>query len=123
MRARREVGYRCWRWLFGAGSSGAEPVSGLGARRASLSLPPSPSHRSACHRGAGLVERFAGCFTDSRAPELIDHQVVTLVGQRVFGIALGYEDLVAHDELRHDPTMAVLAGNSTLNRLERAARS
>jgi hypothetical protein len=58
--------------------------------------------------------------------------VATLVGQRVFGIALGYEDLVDHDELRHDPTMAVLAGKlsahrkdcaplagkSTLNRLE-----
>jgi hypothetical protein len=59
-------------------------------------------------------------------------EVVTLVGQRVFGIALGYEDLIDHDELRHDPLMAVLAGKlaarredcapvagkSTLNRLE-----
>jgi hypothetical protein len=73
----------------------------------------------------------------SRAPELIEHEVVTLVGQRVFALALGYEDLVDHDELRHDPTMAVLAGKlsarrkdcaplagkSTLNRLERAGRS
>src|SRR4029077_20460550 len=67
-----------------------------------------------------------------RCPELIEHQVVTLVGQRVFGIALGYEDLNEHDELRHDPMLAVLsrklaagredcapvAGKSTLNRLE-----
>ena len=69
---------------------------------------------------------------DVRCPELIEHQVVTLVGQRVFGIALGYEDLNDHDELRHDPMLAVLsgklaarredcapvAGKSTLNRLE-----
>jgi hypothetical protein len=40
---------------------------------------------------------------DVRCPELIEHEVVTLVGQRVFGIALGYEDLNDHDELRHDP--------------------
>jgi hypothetical protein len=87
----------------------------------------------ATDRAIRLVERFAGCFTDSRAPELIEHEVVTLVGQRVFALALGYEDLVDHDELRHDPTMAVLAGKlsarrkdcaplagkSTLNRLER----
>jgi hypothetical protein len=87
----------------------------------------------ATDRAIRLVDRFAGCFTDSRAPELIEHEVATLVGQRVFGIALGYEDLIDHDELRHDPTMAVLAGKlsarrrdcaplagkSTLNRLER----
>jgi Transposase DDE domain group 1 len=45
-----------------------------------------------------------------RCQEQIAHDVVTLVGQRVFGIALGYEDLNDHDELRHDPMMAVLAG-------------
>ena len=86
----------------------------------------------ATDRAIGLVERFAACFTDSRAPELIAHEVGTLVGQRVFGIALGYEDLVDHDQLRHDPALAVLAGKlaarrkdcaplagkSTLNRLE-----
>jgi len=80
----------------------------------------------------GLMGRFAGCFHDERRPELIEHQVATLVGQRVFAIALGYEDLNDHDELRHDPLMAVLAGKlaakredcapvagkSTLNRLE-----
>jgi hypothetical protein len=80
----------------------------------------------------GLVDRFAACFTDARRPELVEHEVVTLVGQRVFGLALGYEDLNDHDHLRLDPTMAVLAGKlqarrsdcgplagkSTLNRLE-----
>ena len=61
-------------------------------------------------RAIGLVDRLAACFTDYRRPELIEHRVATLVGQRVFGIALGYEDLNDHDELRRDPVMAVLAG-------------
>jgi hypothetical protein len=65
----------------------------------------------ATDRAIGLVERFAACFTDGRAPELVEHEVGTMVGQRLFGIALGYEDLVDHDQLRHDPTLAVLAGN------------
>jgi Transposase DDE domain group 1 len=86
----------------------------------------------ATDRQIRLVERFAGCFTDHRAVELIEHTVPRLVGQRVLGIALGYEDLIDHDRLRHDPVMAVLggrleakradcaplAGKSTLNRLE-----
>ena len=71
----------------------------------------------ATDRAIGLVERFAGCFRDAGRPELIEHTVTTLVGQRVFGIALGYEDLIDHDELRHDPVMAVLAG-----KLDGAAR-
>ena len=79
-----------------------------------------------------LVDRFAACFTDHRQQELIEHSVATLVGQRVFGLALGYEDILDHDALRHDPIFAVLAGKleakrkncapvagkSTLNRLE-----
>lgn len=83
-------------------------------------------------RAIRLIDRFALCFRDGRAAELIEHQVRTLVGQRVFGLALGYEDLVDHDTLRHDPMLAVLAGKlaarrkgcapvagkSTLNRLE-----
>jgi len=79
-----------------------------------------------------LIERFAGCFTDYRVADLVEHTVPSLIGQRVFGMALGYEDLIDHDQLRHDPVMAVLggklaakradcaplAGKSTLNRLE-----
>ena len=57
-----------------------------------------------------LIGRFATCFTDRREAESIEHTTTTLVGQRVVGIALGYEDLNDHDELRHDPVMAVLAG-------------
>jgi hypothetical protein len=87
---------------------------------------------SATDRAIRMMDRFAVCFHDERCQEQIEHEVVTLVGQRVFGIALGYEDLNDHDELRHDPMMAVLAGKlearredcapvagkSTLNRLE-----
>src|SRR5271169_3044770 len=54
----------------------------------------------AADRTIGLIERFAGCFTDHRAADLIEHRASSLVGQRVFGLALGYEDLVDHDELR-----------------------
>ena len=61
-------------------------------------------------RGLGLVRRFADCFIDRRDPRYVEHQVTTLVGQRIFGLALGYEDLNDHDELRKDPTFAVLAG-------------
>jgi hypothetical protein len=90
----------------------------------------------AADKAIRLVDRFAACFTDHRQPELIEHSVATLVGQRIFGLALGYEDLVDHDALRHDPIFAVLAGKlkakrqncaavagkSTLNRLELARR-
>jgi hypothetical protein len=83
-------------------------------------------------RAIRLTERFASCFTDTRVAELVEHSVATMVTQRVIGIALGYEDLIDHDELRHDPVLAVLAGKlkahradcaplagkSTLNRLE-----
>ena len=61
-------------------------------------------------RAIGLVRRLARCFTDGRAPALVEHTVETMVVQRIFGIALGYEDLIDHDELRHDPVLATLAG-------------
>jgi hypothetical protein len=81
----------------------------------------------------GLIDRLADCFIDQRAQESIEHTVRTLLGQRVFGMALGYEDLNDHEQLRHDPVFgallgklsakrqrrcAALAGKSTLNRLE-----
>ncbi len=58
----------------------------------------------------GLVDRLAACFADHRDGRFVEHSVRTLVGRRVFGIALGYEDLIDHDVLRGDPVMAVLAG-------------
>ena len=87
----------------------------------------------------GIVRRFAACFTDHRDAKRIEHGVKELVAQRVYGLALGYEDLNDHDQLRQDPLLAVLvekedptgesrarerdrgkalAGKSTLNRLE-----
>jgi hypothetical protein len=69
-----------------------------------------------------LTERFAACFHDGRFAVLVEHTVETLVMQRVFGIALGYEDLNDHDELRHDPVMAVLAGKLEAKGLGRNRR-
>lgn len=80
----------------------------------------------------GLIDRLAQCFLDRRDPDRIEHSVRTLIGQRVFGMALGYEDLNDHEQLRHDPVFgallgklsakrarcAALGGKSTLNRLE-----
>ena len=77
----------------------------------------------------GILRQFAACFTDYRNPDLIEHKVEEMVAQRVYGLALGYEDLNDHEELRNDPLLAVLiekadpssqvlAGKSTLNRLE-----
>ncbi|MDX8483310.1 IS1380 family transposase [Mesorhizobium sp. VK24D] len=80
----------------------------------------------------GLFRRVAACFIDRRDPDCTVHSVQTLVGQRIAAIALGYEDVDDHDTLRHDPVLAlvsesltpkredcaVLAGKSTLNRLE-----
>ncbi len=89
-----------------------------------------------------IIGQFAACFRDHRKPERIEHQVKELVAQRVYALALGYEDLNDHDQLRADPLLAVLAekpdpsgesrvrerdqgkalaGKSTLNRLELSA--
>jgi hypothetical protein len=80
-------------------------------------------------RRIGLLGRLAGCFRDGRNRERVSHSIAELLAQRIYGLALGYEDLTDHDQLRHDPLMAVLsgkkkageeplAGKSTLNRLE-----
>ena len=79
-------------------------------------------------RATGILTQFAACFRDHRDPRRITHAVAALVRQRVYALALGYEDLSDHDALRHDPLMALLsesddltalgAGKSTLNRLE-----
>jgi Transposase DDE domain group 1 len=88
----------------------------------------------ATNKAIRLVERFSSCFSDARDPDCIEHTTRTLVGQRVFGLALGYEDLNDHDQLRYDPVFSALAGKlkarrkrcapvagkSTLNRLEHA---
>jgi Transposase DDE domain group 1 len=80
----------------------------------------------------GFIKQFAQCFDDYRSPKFTVHSLEELLSQRIFGIALGYEDLNDHEDLRHDPLFAVavgkndpsppdgfaLAGKSTLNRLE-----
>ena len=77
-----------------------------------------------------LTERLAGCFTDHRFAEGVRHALPDLLRQRVYGLALGYEDLIDHDQLRSDPALTAvldkatgrLAGKSTLNRLEHAGK-
>jgi hypothetical protein len=90
-------------------------------------------------RLTGVIRQFAACFTDHRNPDLTEHTVEELIAQRVYALALGYEDLNDHDDLRRDPLLATvvgkpdptgktrqrerdrgkpLAGKSTLNRLE-----
>src|SRR5512143_1714771 len=90
----------------------------------------------ATDKALGLIERLASCFRDERRADLVEHRLPTLIGQRVFAMALGYEDVVDHDEVRFDPVLAALsgklearrpdcaplAGKSTLNRLEHAPR-
>jgi len=56
----------------------------------------------ATDKAIGLIERLAGCFRDDRRADMVEHPLAALIGQRVFAIALGYEDLVDHDELRFD---------------------
>jgi Transposase DDE domain group 1 len=80
-------------------------------------------------RRLNLLPRLAACFVDHRKPEQVSHSIQEMVAQRVYALALGYEDLSDHDQLRKDPLLAVLsgkarvgedplAGKSTLNRLE-----
>jgi hypothetical protein len=85
-------------------------------------------------KAIGLFSRVTACFEDHRDPSQTVHALESMVGQRIAGIALGYEDINDHDELRHDPVLALLsdqlepkrsdcaglAGKSTLNRLEHA---
>jgi hypothetical protein len=87
----------------------------------------------------GIIRKFAACFTDHRDSDLIEHTIEELIAQRIYALALGYEDINDHDDLRNDPLLAVLvgkndptgsnrlrerdkgkalAGKSTLNRLE-----
>ncbi len=79
-------------------------------------------------RKIGLLRRVAGCFTDARDPQRVEHELGQMLAQRLYGLALGYEDLNDHEELRRDPLLALLAGKrevaeplagkSTLNRME-----
>ena len=61
-------------------------------------------------QATGILRQFAACFTDHRDPELIEHPLEHLIAQRVYALALGYEDLNDHDDLRHDPLLATVVG-------------
>lgn len=79
-------------------------------------------------RRIGLLTRVAGCFTDGRSQPRIEHELTEMLGQRIYALALGYEDLNDHEQLRNDPLLTLLsgkratgqplAGKSTLNRME-----
>ena len=80
-----------------------------------------------------LLRRLCGCFSDGRNQEQVEHTVAEMLAQRIYGLALGYEDLNDHEQLRTDPVFGLLsgkrkleealAGKSTLNRLELVGRS
>ncbi len=70
----------------------------------------------------GILRQFAGCFRDSRQAERIEHSVAELVSQRVYGLALGYEDLNDHDRLRSDPLLALLSGKGDVQGRQRRRR-
>jgi hypothetical protein len=85
------------------------------------------------NRKIDLLGRLAACFTDGRSPLLVKHRLTEMLSQRIYGLALGYEDLNDHEQLRTDPLLGLLsgkrkldeplAGKSTLNRLELCGRS
>jgi len=85
---------------------------------------------AAADRRIGLSSRLAACFRDLRDGARITHTIADLLRQRLYGLALGHEDLIDHDALRHDPALTAvldkpgdaLAGKSTLNRLEHAGK-
>jgi hypothetical protein len=82
-------------------------------------------------RRLNLLPRLAECFLDGRNPNMVDHPIAEMLSQRVYGLALGYEDLNDHEQLRNDPVFGIvagreelerpLAGKSTLNRMELGA--
>jgi hypothetical protein len=75
-----------------------------------------------------LLPRLAGCFLDGRNQEQVEHSILEMLSQRIYGLALGYEDINDHEQLRKDPVFGILAGRkeleeplagkSTLNRME-----
>jgi len=75
-----------------------------------------------------LLSRLANCFLDGRNQEQVEHSIAEMLSQRIYGLALGYEDINDHEQLRQDPVFGILAGReelerplagkSTLNRME-----
>lgn len=90
-----------------------------------------PSRRILTDKRLNLLLRLAECFLDGRDPNLVQHSVLEMLSQRVYGLALGYEDVNDHEQLRTNPVFGILAGQSeldeplagksTLNRMELGA--
>ena len=74
---------------------------------------------SRVERLTGIIRQFAGCLSDHRDPSRVKHTPYELIAQRIYGLALGYEDLNDHDQLRHDPLVAVLVGKKDPVRQDR----
>ncbi len=82
-------------------------------------------------RRLNLLPRLAECFLDGRNQNLVEHSILEMLSQRIYGLALGYEDIIDHEQLRKDPVFGILAGRedldeplagkSTLNRMELGA--
>ena len=62
-----------------------------------------------------ITKRLASCFADHRGPGSVEHSVRELIAQRIYGLALGYEDLNDHRDLSRDPLLATAVGKSDLN--------
>jgi hypothetical protein len=79
-------------------------------------------------RRLNLIQRLSECFLDGRNQKQVEHSGLEMLSQRIYGLALGYEDINDHEQLRNDPVFSILsgraeleqplAGKSTLNRLE-----
>ena len=63
-------------------------------------------------KNVNLLPRLAQCFLDGRKQDLVEHSVLEMLSQRVYGLALGYEDLNDHEQLRKDPVFGILAGHA-----------
>jgi hypothetical protein len=63
-----------------------------------------------------LLPRLAKCFLDGRNQSMVEHSILEMLSQRIYGLALGYEDINDHEQLRSDPVLGILAGRTDLDR-------
>jgi len=95
------------------------PFQGLGSRRVEAQFDAGMVTTDAgglllreAESATRMMERVAACFRDARDPSRAEHSILSMVAQRIYGLALGYEDLNDHELLRSDPLLAVLAGKT-----------
>src|SRR5262249_32982950 len=68
----------------------------------------------AAGRELRLLKRVRTCFHEARDPDRVEHALSELLAQRIYALSLGYEDVIEHEELRHDPQLGLLAGKREL---------